>query len=303
MLTFSSLQFRYGIGTCLLIAVSFPWFAVAQSFTHVHLRTPNPAATAEWYHTLLGGTLRPSSAGMGSVGQIHGSIAMMLDEEGAEPSAGGVIDHFGFAVADVQAMVEKAGFMGALVVSDPQPGVTASMVAMIEDPWGTRIELLESADFRGIQHVHMVTEGADVLRDWFLQVFGGEYDPDSGGESLHAIRYDGIWIYVSEAPEPLDPPVLPYLLSPSDQFGWLDQLAATNLIEVPISGTMPSRGRALDHIGFSVVNMDEVAARVQASGYEPYATRPNRPGGTTLLMFFEGASGIHFEIAQPNGVQ
>ena len=86
MLTFSSLQFRYGIGTCLLIAVSFPWFAVAQSFTHVHLRTPNPAATAEWYHTLLGGTLRPSSAGMGSVGQIHGSIAMMLDEEGAEPA-------------------------------------------------------------------------------------------------------------------------------------------------------------------------------------------------------------------------
>jgi predicted enzyme related to lactoylglutathione lyase len=246
---------------------------------------------------------------MGSVGQVHGAIATMLDEPTTEPSAGGVIDHFGFAVADVPAMIAKARFMGARILSEPRPGVTARMIAMIEDPWGTRIELLESSEFRGIQHVHMLTEGAESLRDWFLQVFGGAYDPESGGEDLHAIRYDGVWVYVSEAPDPTPPPILPdgpVRWDPRDRTDRqtvLDQIASIELYEAPVRGTLPSRGRSLDHIGFSVTDMDEIVARVRASGYEPYVTRPNRPGGTTLLMFFEGANGVHFEIAQPDGVE
>jgi catechol 2,3-dioxygenase-like lactoylglutathione lyase family enzyme len=160
---------------------------------------------------------------MGAVAHIHGSISTMLDEANAEPSAGSVIDHFGFAVSDVPAMVARARFMGAQIVADPSPGVTANMIAMIEDPWGTRVELLESPDFTGIQHVHMVAEDVEALRDWFLQVFGGEYDPQSGDDSFHAIRYDGIWIYLSEAPEPPDrlafqaPPDEPGELTTMDQ--------------------------------------------------------------------------------------
>lgn len=309
MLTSILLRFRQGVGPWLLAVVLVPSIATAQSFTHVHLRSPDPSAAAEWYHTLLGGNLRPPTPGMGSVGQIHGSISTMFDEANAQPSSGSVIDHFGFAVADVQAMVDKARFMGAQIVAEPQPGVTADMIAMIEDPWGTRVELLESPGFRGIQHVHMVTEGAEALRDWLLQVFGGEYDPQSGGDSLHAIRYDGIWVYVSEAPEPPDPSILPDRSAVPDRLGQPEQLSAQDQLALPeyfeaaVRGTVPSRGRSLDHMGFSVSDMDEIVARVRASGYEPYVIRPNRPGGTTLLMFFEGANGVHFEISQPNGVQ
>ncbi len=259
-----------GFSATVLALLILPGVAVAQSFTHVHLRSSDPAAAAEWYHTLVGGELRPSNGGMGSVAQAHGSIATMVDDADAEASSGSVIDHFGFAVEDVRAMVEKARIMGAQIVSGPHPGVTASSIAMIQDPWGTKVELLESPDYTGIQHVHMVTEGAEVLRDWFLEVFGGEYDPERGHDRIDAIQYDGIWVYFSES-----------------QGG----------------ATAPSRGRSLDHMGFSVADMDEVVARVEASGYAPYVIRPNRPGGTTLLMFFEGANGVHFEIAQAGGVQ
>ncbi len=265
-----SLRRRYGIKVFALALIVLPGFAVAQSFTHVHLRTPDPAAAAEWYHTLVGGELRPAAGGMGSVGQIHGSISTMLDDAGAQPSSGSVIDHFGFAVADVPGMVEKARIMGAQVVAEPHPGITANSIAMIQDPWGTKVELLEDPDYTGIQHVHMVTEDAAALRDWLLEVFGGDYDPERGGGRIHAIRYDGIWVYLSEAQE---------------------------------GSTAPSRGRSLDHMGFSVTDMDTIVAKIEASGYEPYVIRPNRPGGTTLLMFFEGAHGVHFEIAQPGGAQ
>ena len=268
-----SLRRRYGIKAFALALILLPGFAVAQSFTHVHLRTPDPAAAAEWYHTLVGGELRPAAGGMGSVGQIHGSISTMLDDAGAQPSGGSVIDHFGFAVADVRGMVEKARIMGAQVVAEPHPGVTANSIAMIQDPWGTKVELLEDPDYTGIQHVHMVTEGVEVLRDWMLEVFGGDYDPERGGGRFHAIQYDGIWVYLTEAQE-----------------------GST-------VSTVPSRGRSLDHMGFAVTDMDAIVAKIEASGYEPYVIRPNRPGGTTLLMFFEGANGVHFEISQPGGAQ
>ena len=263
-------ELRSGIQVSLLILIAVPGYAAAQSFTHVHLRTPDPAAAAEWYHTFVGGELRPSASGMGSVAQVHGSISTMLDDAGAEPSDGSVIDHFGFAVADVPAMVQKARVMGAQVVTEPHPGVTANMIAMIEDPWGTRVELLESPDYTGIQHIHMVVEGADALLDWFLEVFGGEYDSERGDGGFHAIRYDGIWVYLSES---------------------------------EAGGKAPSRGRSLDHMGFSVPDMDAFVEKVEASGYQPWVIRPNRPGGTTVLMFFEGANGVHFEIAQPGGAQ
>ena len=257
-----------GLRAGLLTLIALPGLVSAQSFTHLHLRSPDPAAAAEWYYTLVGGELRPSSGGMGAVAQAHGSISTMLDDGTAPPSNGSVIDHFGFAVADVPAMLAKARIMGAQVIAEPHAGTTASTIAMIEDPWGTKVELLESPDFTGIQHVHMVVEGAEALRDWFLEVFGGEYDPDLGDGGFHALRYDGIWVYLTES-QP--------------------------------GTTLPSRGRSLDHMGFSVADMDRIVSKIEASGFRPYVVRPNRPGGTTLLMFFEGPNGVHFEISQPGG--
>ena len=43
-----SLRRRYGIKAFALALILLPGFAVAHSVPHVHLRTPDPAAAAEW---------------------------------------------------------------------------------------------------------------------------------------------------------------------------------------------------------------------------------------------------------------
>ncbi len=278
-----------------LIAMLIPAAAGAQSFTHIHLRAPDAAAAAEWYQTLLGGVLRPPTAGMGAVDQVHGAIATMLDDGNAAPSRGGVIDHFGFAVPNVASTVARARVMGARTITAATPGVVTTAVALIEDPWGTRIELLESANFRGIQHVHLVTEQPAAMRDWFLQIFGGNFEPAGDGDEFDAIRYDGIWVYISEPLQ--EQPIEGF--DPDEPVFTRESLSNVNEQGV---GVAPSRGRSLDHLGFAVDDMDALVTRVRASGYEPYETRANRPGGTTLLMFFEGPDGVHFEIAEPGGV-
>ena len=241
----------------------FPGSALAQSiFTHVHMRVPDTTEAAEWHEALLGGEV--ISRGPGKA-VLHGNgMVMTMPAEGeTPPSQGGVIDHFGIAVDDVAATVALAREMGAQIRTEPQVGVTASTIAFIEDPWGTRIELLEDPVYKGVNHVHMMVSDADGVHDWFLEVFGGEDIPARGKGQFHTILYGDLWVHISQPAE-----------------------------GVPAS----SRYRSLDHMGFRVPSLEAFGEALEASGYEPYLVRPNPPGSD--LMFFEGPEGIHFEIVE-----
>tara|TARA_B100000809_G_C15136264_1_gene530736 strand:+ start:187 stop:993 length:807 start_codon:yes stop_codon:yes gene_type:complete len=256
-------QLLYVIVASLLL---LPLLALAQTFTHVHLRVSDTNEAAQWYQTLLGGDFRPG--GMASVRYDNGFVGTMLDESEVAPSAGSVIDHFAFSVSDVADKVALALSTGAEMVSEQRQGVTAGTRAIVQDPWGTNFELIEDNEYPGIHHVHLVSQEPEALRDWFLSVFGGEYHAERGAGQLHSIRYDGIWVNISEVS----------------------------------ASAVPSRGRSLDHMGFRVDDMEALVEKIRSTGYEPHEIRPANPTSTTLLMFFEGADGIHFEIAEPGGV-
>jgi len=241
-----------------------PFGVQAESiFTHVHMRVPDTAKSAEWHAEFFDRVTGPGGPGPNIV-YDNGHIGTMPNEGLAPPSEGGVIDHFGIAVADVEAAVAKAREMGATIKTEPREGVTANVIAFIEDPWGVRMELLEDPVYLGVNHIHMMSDDPDAMRDWFLQVFGGEYVEARGKGIFHTILYRDVWVHVSS----------------------------------PRQGTdnAPSRGRAIDHMGFRVPSLDEFRATLEQSGYEPYLERPNPPGSD--LMFFIGPDGIHFEVAE-----
>ena len=240
-----------------------PGAVLAQTtFTHMHMRVPDTAATAAWHQALFGVDVVERGPGP-ALEYNNGLIMTLLSEGETPPSQGGVIDHFGIAVDDVGATVARARDMGALIRTEPQVGVTATTIAFIEDPWGTRMELLEDPVYKGVNHVHIMASDADAVHEWFLEIFGGEDIPARGKGIFHTILYGDVWVHVSE----------------------------------PAEGTpAPSRYRSLDHVGFRVPSLDALREALLASGYEPYLERPNPPGSD--LMFFEGPEGIHFEIAE-----
>jgi len=142
--------------------------------------------------------------------------------------------------------------------------VTAPLIAHVTDPWGGRFELLEDTEYTGVNHAHIFVADADATRDWFLEVFGGEFVPERGGDRFHTILYpDNVWIHISQADEP----------------------------------RMSSRWRTADHIGFRVPSLEAFRDTLVASGYEPYLERPNPPGAD--LLFFEGPGGLHIEMTEP----
>jgi catechol 2,3-dioxygenase-like lactoylglutathione lyase family enzyme len=249
-----------------VLAFMTPGLALAQSvFTHAHLRVPQDrqAEAAAWYHSVLGG--QPGELGPGpGIRHHNGFVGTMPNEGIAADGAGSVIDHVGISVPDVRAAVELIRELGGEIRTEPQMGVTGWLVAHVTDPWGGRFELLEDPEYTGVNHVHLFASDADAMRDWFLQVFGGEYDEARGRDEFHTILYDNIWVHVTQTAG---------------------------------SQRAPSRYRATDHIGFRVPSLDTFRETLAESGYVPYLERPNPPGAD--LMFFEGPDGLHVEMTEP----
>lgn len=240
----------------------------AQSvFTHAHMRVPegHQAEAAEWYQKVLGGEL--AEIGPGPIVRFdNGFVGTMANDGMAGDSAHSVLDHIGIAVADVRAAVELARRLGAEIRTEPmQTGPNGPTVAHLTDPWGGRFELLEgTGEPLGIHHVHLFSTDAVALRDWFLKVFGGEYQTPMQ-TPFHRIHYGNMWVHITQA-------------EADDARG-------------------PSRFSAADHIGFRVPSLDAFRDKLELSGYAPYLERANPPGAD--LMFFEGFDGLHVEMTEP----
>lgn len=251
---------RFSVFTLAALCVSQ---VSAQSvFTHVHMRVPDTQAAAQWHQPLLGGVITSGGPGP-NIRYGNGTVGTMPNDGTAPASSGGVIDHFGIAVDDVPKTVARVREMGGLIRTEPQEGVTAPVIAFIENPWGVRMEILEDPEYLGVNHLHMMASDPDAMLDWFLHVFGGERIAARGKGIFHTILYDNLWVHISESPD---------------------------------GDRAPSRGRAIDHIGFQVPSLDEFRETLAGVGIEPYLERPNPPGSD--LMFFIGIDGIHFEMTE-----
>ena len=72
-------------------------------------------------------------------------------------------------------------------------------VAFIEDPWGTRIEVVQDPDLLGLHHIQIVGPNTEDIFTWLLAQFGGRRTKLKG--TVDAIKYSvpsftDIWILV-----------------------------------------------------------------------------------------------------------
>ena len=165
-----------------------------------------------------------------------------------QPTTGGTqgtgVNHIGFSVPDLSAKMaelEAVGVRGSGVRL--QRFADGSMVreipglfkiAFIFDPWGSRIELVEDEDFLGFHHVHLSASDPAATLAFYRDVMGGEEASLRG--QLDGLLFDDVWLLISEHPE----------------------------------GTTPAttEGRAIDHIGFMVEDLDTEASVMQRAGVQ-----------------------------------
>ena len=116
----------------------------SREFNHIHLHSAQPKEMQEWYLKNLGGRAGTGENENGV--QLQGATLLFSKAESVAPSANRAIDHLAFEVKDLTAFCGKLTENG--VKLDTAPHAVAerkASVAVLTDPWGTTIELLERA--------------------------------------------------------------------------------------------------------------------------------------------------------------
>src|SRR5256885_8213685 len=165
-------------------------------YDHVHLNVPDQAKAVEWYQKNFGG--KPTAENVERL--MFGSTRLIFFKNpNGQPSAGSSIDHIGFSFADLDAKMKELEAAGVKVVTPLRDVPNLFKLAFVEDPWGTKIEVVQDPDLLGLHHIHLRAADPAEMFTWLLAKFGGERTKLKG--QIDAVKYSAagfsdMWVLV-----------------------------------------------------------------------------------------------------------
>jgi predicted enzyme related to lactoylglutathione lyase len=254
-----------------LVALAGPVAAQTWPYDHIHLNAPDPAAAANFYVKYFGG--RRLAEGPDRL--MFGSTRFLfLQKADAKPSSQSVIDSLGFSFADVDAKMKEFQAAGIKIITPAKDVPGLVKVAVVEDPWGTRIQVVQDRDLLGLHHINLRGPDPEQIFAWLLAKFGGERTKMKG--IADAIKYS----------------------APGFSDMW---------IMVARGDTEPSEGHAIDHIGWrSTGPLAKTIDGLRGQGVtvltEPRPL-PLANGPTINYSYVAGPEGVKIEIVERPGLK
>ena len=241
-------------------------------FDHIHLNEPAAEASQWWEKNIPGGrriTEAPNRI-------MYGAVRLMfLGARSSGGSDGSVIEHLGFSVADLDATMRALAAIGTKVVEPVSTAPGLYKAALIESPWGTRVQLLQDPELLGLHHVQLRSPDPGRTDQWLLDTFGGERTKIHG--QLDAVKYAGIPGFT------------------------------TVYIVAAKGASVPSQGRAIDHIGWrSIGTIAETKAMLEGKKVQ-LTSQPSPlslPNGPSINFFYvAGPDGARIELVERPGLK
>ncbi len=121
------------------------------TWDHIHLRSPDPEATAAWFERMLGAeVIRSMAQGKPRVDLKLGgaNVFIMPVAPGDGVNAAPVtpyqgLDHFGLAVSGIDALAAELKGKGAEFTMEPNTIRPGLLICFLRGPQGISVELLE----------------------------------------------------------------------------------------------------------------------------------------------------------------
>lgn len=248
----------------LLGLMAVPASASAQTFKpifdHIHLAAPDPEKAVAWYREHFGGQTMSEARDR----LLYGETRVIFQKrEKSEPSEGSVIDHIGFSVPNIDGALKAFQSEGMKITQAVRDVPGLFKLAFVEDPWGTKIEVVQDSQKYGLHHVHLRGPDPAAALVWYTTQFGGRTAKLK--DRIEGVDMSGVWLLIQRG------------------------------------DTVPSQGHAIDHIGFRPINLDASVTAMKGRSVK-IVTEP-RPltlgnGVTVHLAFAEGPDGIRIEMVQ-----
>jgi catechol 2,3-dioxygenase-like lactoylglutathione lyase family enzyme len=248
-------------------------------YGHHHLNTTDMAAQKRFYVETLGGKL--ATVGTNDLEVIAFPNVFLFFRPMQQPTAGTIgstVNHIGFSVPDLKPVVAKLKAHGFRMITSESVAATVTVeddiaaaspttnIAFALGPEDVKVELVEAkAQAAPIQlhHVHFFGEHNAEMQAWYAKTFGAAAQPAAPGQAFVTARLPGVTLNFSPSTTP----------------------------------TVATEGRALDHIGFEIENL-EVTKRLEADGIPLTVSYRTVPALDIAIAFIKDPWGTNIELTE-----
>jgi catechol 2,3-dioxygenase-like lactoylglutathione lyase family enzyme len=285
---------------CLLASLVFPAAAaLAQQtapaqptarFHHVHLNTTNPAAAVDFYASHFKARKEKFA---GTSDAIWTGDSWLLFTKVATPPHADLVSsiwHIGWGAEDVPATYQKQLERGTRFAT-PLTDITAMVgsgrsffYAYVDGPDHALIELNTAAN-HNFGHVHMFSADPPAAGAWYAKHFGWRVRAQTE-KRIYEDNQIGPAAFVTAGHVSMIIYPQPYVVhqNPTQWQGRTD-FAST-------------RGRVIDHLGFSVDDLDATLARLKAAGVKITSAPRSAANGQLKVAFIEGPDRVGIELLE-----
>jgi catechol 2,3-dioxygenase-like lactoylglutathione lyase family enzyme len=243
-------------------------------YGHHHLNVSNLDEQKKFW-TLLGGTIVKVGTSPAEVVKFPNVLIFMTSRAPSGGTKGTSVNHIGFGVPNIRAMVDKVKAAGYPIVTRAELPPTQEVkddlayiadqqnnVAFVMGPDETKVEFLEVKGLAtpiAMHHIHFASPQVDEMKAWYVKVFGAK--PGMRG-SFQAADLPGVNLTYSPAP----------------------------------AGVVGTQGRALDHIGFEVKDLERFCTKLEGMGIKLERPYTKVPALNISIAFIRDPWGTYIEL-------
>jgi catechol 2,3-dioxygenase-like lactoylglutathione lyase family enzyme len=251
-------------------------------YGHHHLNTTDMAAQKKFFVDTLGGSVVKIGSGDRAQEIIKFPNVLIFFRPMQAPTGGTIgttVNHIGFSVNNIRAIVAKIKANGyKMITTDsvaPSVKVTDDIaaaspttnIAFVLGPEQTKVEFVEVKDQQlpiQLHHIHFFGEKNTEMQAWYAKTFGAKLLTPNPGSAFVQDQLPGVFLNFTPSP-------------------------------TPVVGTT---GRALDHIGFEIKNLEAFTKQLEAQGIKLDRPYTKVPALGIAIAFIKDPWGTNIEMTE-----
>ena len=249
-------------------------------YGHHHVNVTSVDESKKFWVDALGGVVTRFGTNNTEIVKFPNALLFMRAQKPSGPSKGTTLDHIGFSVTNLRQVVDriKAGGFRMVTAAEAPPNVPVkddigvveggpvSGIAYALSPDAVKVELVEiKAQAAPIASHHLHFFGAQKeMHAWYMQTFGATAATSANPAAFVSASLPGLGMNFSPSKE-------------------------------PVAGT---QGRALDHIGFEVKNLEAFTKKLESQGIKLAVPYRQVPALGIAIAFITDPWGTYIELTE-----
>jgi len=243
-------------------------------YGHHHLNATNVDAQKKFFVDTLGGTV--VKIGTREIVRFPNVLIFFNPTAPTGATRGSTVNHIGFSVPDLRPVIDKIKANGFQMITRSEVAATVEVkddialnspttsIAFALAPDDVKVELVQVKTQTipiTLHHVHFFGQQNTEMRDWYVKVFGAK--PRDGAAFVSG-DLPGLALNFTKSPDP----------------------------------TVGTQGRALDHIGFEVKNLEEFTKKLEAMGIKLERPYTKVAALNIAIAFIKDPWGTYIELTE-----